>query len=167
MQQVLKILRYWSKPLPKTVKGFLERLSQSPGNCKRSFTMHGPAQREKQKQGQGPDPALMEKFLEQMTGGRPMGDWGEDPDAQKNLQAQNLIDPYADSYGEADIWDHARVLLPPKTFLSSFPSLQKIVKSYKKSLPASSWRPLVREVEDKWKVNPTLFVRLLPINLSI
>ncbi|KAF9529061.1 hypothetical protein CPB83DRAFT_853145 [Crepidotus variabilis] len=159
LQDLLRVLKYWTKPLPKTVPAFFRRLNSSLGNCKRSFSMHGPEARKRNQTNPEPDGALMDTLVEQLAGKRPMGDWGPDPNAvtENSPEARILVNPYQDSYGEADIWDHTRVLLPPKVLLSKFLALEKVVCTYKKVLPQTVWRPVVKEVEDSWKVNPTLF----------
>lgn len=130
---ILDVLKYWSKPLPKLTKVFLQNRPNP----------HGPA-------------GDMDDFMASF-----MGFNSNNPEAKlKAISTKNRKnggDIYDDPVGERTIFKQTVALVPPKPLLSRHPALAKLVKSYI-SASDSMYAAVRKEIEQTWKPNPTIFV---------
>ncbi|KAF9480633.1 hypothetical protein BDN70DRAFT_600662 [Pholiota conissans] len=140
---VLEVLQYWSSPLPKSTKIFVEKLSNADDLFRNL----------------GMDLAKLGSVKDTLEG---LGDV-----ANLNLLFGNtsfsgekpkgrVVDAYVDEMAEPDIYDRLKILLPPKSLLSRNPVLAQLSKS---STGASDriFAATMREIEELWHPNPTLF----------
>ncbi|KDR74060.1 hypothetical protein GALMADRAFT_269552 [Galerina marginata CBS 339.88] len=131
MDAILEVLRYWSTPLPKSTKLFLQRNSDFrsliPGPYAFTSEMNNLL-----------DPVLSESRKKHM-----------------NARVGSLY-AYSDPDAELAIYKRVKVLLPPKSLLSRHPALSNLVNSYKGASDAL-YAAASREVEQTWVPNPTLF----------
>lgn len=132
---IIDVLKYWSTPLPKTTKQFIQKNIASDTSA-----------------------VYMARMAAMM---------GFDPQQQKakaEFTKKGKADDgiYGDSEAEKTIYERTWALIPPRPLLPRHPALAKLVKEY---VCASDdlYAEAKREVEETWKVNPTLFVRSLHI----
>ncbi|PPR04334.1 hypothetical protein CVT24_013372, partial [Panaeolus cyanescens] len=132
--RVLEEFQYWSKPLMKDMRTFF-------------YT-------------NGPRGGLTELLLPQTRYAQTKEDYQKTVQAlqQTRTRVDGLVkDPTLPLYnnfdGEDALFQKARILLPPKEFLSRHPALEKYVKSNGRQ----GVKTLIEEVINEWKPNPTLF----------
>jgi len=145
---IIEVLRYWTKPLAKTYKGFLRR-NPKLSSCKKALEMQNLKKSPTNDGTPGPDHVnyVMESLM------------GLPSSKTSNTEGRKAMgDPYEDAYGEADVYDRAKILLPPKVLLPRHPALATVVKAYNEVSPIA-WAALAKEVEESWQPNPTIFVR--------
>ncbi|KAF8962201.1 hypothetical protein BDZ97DRAFT_1130396 [Flammula alnicola] len=121
----VEVLKYWSSPLPKSTKLFLQ--TNSALNS----------------QGLGPPLHL-----------------AANSDRKKLAKglAEDTLDAYDDPEAEGIIYDKTKILLPPKALVSRHPALAKLATATPfNAAPRSAYKAAAKEIEDTWKVNPTLF----------
>ena len=134
-QSILDALRYWSAPLQKSTKIFLERHSSPPSFPKRpGWVSDG-------------------TFLEPQLGEARMS-------SQCIRVPAGMSGPYADPDAEYKIFRRLKVLLPPKPLLPRHPAFSKLINSSPGASDAL-YAEARREIEQTWAPNPTLFVRPL------
>lgn len=136
--RILTIFEYWSKPLPKNTKTFLQingpkDLSQNPT---RATMLEQRRQVREDRFNAYVDAATKIK--------------GSPFDTRKDPQ----LPLYNDSNSEDRLFQRSRVLLPPKQLLSRHPALEKHVRSNGQQ----GEREVIEEVVKDWRPNPTVFV---------
>ncbi|KAF8970597.1 hypothetical protein BDZ97DRAFT_1914492 [Flammula alnicola] len=129
---ILDVLRYWSTPLAKSTKIFIQRSADSM-----AYFINLTAQIGAKLNLSKPAPESLKK-------------------GSNSNPRSGPLDAYNDPDAEAALFKRVRVLLPPKPFLSRHPALAQLVKSYK-SAPDSLYAAAMWEIEETWKPNPTLF----------
>jgi hypothetical protein len=129
---VLDLLRYWSTPIPKSAKKYLE-FKSGLGSLAGAYGSLG---------------ALADIFgsvsssqNKQLTG------------------SSSSSDAYADPNAESSLLRKIHVVLPPRTLLARHPALGNLVRTYQNA-PETTYSALEREIEDTWDPNPTFFVCL-------
>lgn len=130
---VLDLLRYWSTPIPKSAKKYLE--FKSGGSLVGGYGSLG---------------ALADIFGSALSS------------QTRNKQlpgSSSSSDAYADPDAESSLFRKIHVVLPPRTLLARHPALGKLVRTYQNA-PETTYSAVEREIEDTWDPNPTFFVCL-------
>jgi len=132
---VLDLLRYWSTPIPKSAKKFLEfksglgSLGGAYGSLGALADLFGSALSSQNKQ---------------LTGS----------------SSSSSSDAYANPDAESSLFNKIHVVLPPRTLLARHPALGKLVRTYQNA-PETTYSAVEREIQETWDPNPTFFVCLL------
>lgn len=128
---IIDVLKYWSTPLPKTTKKLIESNSSSDSYANVMANIASLV---------GPDPQQQKLKAASLRNRKAGGDIYGDPEAEKTIYKRT--------------W----ALIPPRSLLPRHPALAKLAKRYM-SASDSMYAAAKREVEETWKVNPTIFVR--------
>lgn len=130
---VLDLLRYWSTPIPKSAKKFLE-LKSGLG----SLGAYGSLG------------ALADLF----------GSLSSQNKQLTGSSSSSSSDAYANPDAESSLFNKIHVVLPPRTLLVRHPALGKLVRTYQNA-PETTYSAVEREIQETWDPNPTFFVCLL------
>ncbi|PPR04335.1 hypothetical protein CVT24_013373 [Panaeolus cyanescens] len=135
--KVLKILEYWSTPLPKDMERFFN--ANAPGSVTSLLTSSV---------GRSKKASIRDDLY------RRLSDMVKQYNGRLNGTAKDTTHPLYNNFdGEDALFQTARILLPPKEFLKRHPALE----AYVKSGGAKGEKALKEEVIKEWKPNPTLF----------
>ncbi|KAF9529083.1 hypothetical protein CPB83DRAFT_853195 [Crepidotus variabilis] len=147
---VLKILRYWSKPLPKSTKILTHRNDGQHGSSTKAAATQGIRRRQ-------PAECLSDfkSYRDDEDVETPLHRRWHRPFRPEN-PPDTFLHPYYDADAEMQIYDNIGVLLPPQTLLSRHPHLEAVVKKWEGSNPAR-WTDARREIRETWVPNPVLF----------
>jgi hypothetical protein len=130
---VLDLLRYWSTPIPKSAKKFLE-FKSGLGSLGGAYGSLG---------------ALADLF----------GSLSSPNKQLTGSSSSNSSDAYTNPDAESSLFDKIHVVLPPRTLLARHPALGKLVRTYQNA-PETTYSAVEREIQETWDPNPTFFVCL-------
>lgn len=151
---VLKVLSYWSNPLPKTTKEMLKRNQDFHGPCREIAAAQGIKPRRSFECHMDYETYMMSHLMDLGNPNRSVLDRPYQPE----FHPTKCLLPYYDGDAEAHIYDHPKTLLPPQTLLEQYhPALNRIVQSWPQTT-AAMWTNAGSEVERSWVPNPVLFV---------
>ena len=131
---VLDLLRYWSAPIPKTAKKYLE-FKSGPGLLAGAYGGLG---------------ALADLFGSALSSQNKQS---------TGSSSSSSSDAYTNPDGESSLLTKIHVVLPPRTLLARHPALGKLVRTYQNA-PETTYSAVEREIQDTWDPNPTFFVCL-------